>query len=162
MARLIVTRGLPGSGKTTYARTLQPRVARVNRDDLRRMLHGGRLLTQWAEWQVTIAQRAQVEALLRAGTDVCVDDTNLRARTVRDWARLAARLGAKFEVYDFTDVPLDEVLRRNATRAGEERIDEDVIRSMHERFLAGRDLPLPVPQVPPPVPQVPPPDRGPD
>ncbi|HEX2774665.1 MAG TPA: AAA family ATPase, partial [Micromonosporaceae bacterium] len=53
MTRLIVTRGLPGSGKTTYARTLQPRVVRVNRDDLRRMLHGGRFLTQWAEWQVT-------------------------------------------------------------------------------------------------------------
>jgi predicted kinase len=148
MARLIVTRGLPGSGKSTYARTLQPRVVRVNRDDLRRMLHGRRYLTQWAEWQVTIAQRAQVEALLRAGTDVCVDDTNLRSRTVRDWARLAAALGATFEVADFTQIPLDECLRRNATRPDEERVDEDVIRSMHERFIAGRDLPLPVPGVP--------------
>ena len=150
MARLIVTRGLPGSGKTTYARTLQPRVVRVNRDDLRRMLHGRRFLTQWAEWQVTIAQRAQVEALLRAGTDVCVDDTNLRSRTVRDWARLAAALGAAFEVADFTQVPLDECLRRNTHRPDEERVDEDVIRSMYERFIAGRDLPLPVPEVPPP------------
>jgi predicted kinase len=149
MTRLIVTRGLPGSGKTTYARTLQPRVVRVNRDDLRRMLHGGRFLTQWAEWQVTIAQRAQVEALLRAGTDVCVDDTNLRSRTVREWARMAASLGADFQVYDFTHVPLDECLRRNAMRPLEERVDEDVIRSMHERFIAGRDLPLPVPVVPP-------------
>jgi predicted kinase len=149
MARLIVTRGLPSSGKTTFARTLQPRVARINRDDLRRMLHGVRLYAPWAEWQVTVAQRAQVEALLRAGVDVCVDDTNLRSRTVRDWARLAAGLGAKFEVYDFTHVPLDECLRRNALRPAEERVDEDVIRSMHERFIAGRDLPLPVPQVPP-------------
>ena len=149
MTRLIITRGLPGSGKTTYARTLQPRVVRVNRDDLRRMLHGGRVLTQWAEWQVTISQRAQVEALLRHGTDVCVDDTNLRARTVRDWARLAANLGVAFEVYDFTHVPLDECLRRNATRPDEERIHEEVIRSMHERFIAGLDVPLPVPTVRP-------------
>jgi predicted kinase len=149
MTRLIVTRGLPGSGKTTYARTLQPRVVRVNRDDLRRMLHGGRFLTKWAEWQVTIAQRAQVEALLRAGTDVCVDDTNLRSRTVREWARLAAALGVAFDVYDFTHVPLDECLRRNAMRPLAERVDEDVIRSMHERFIAGRELPLPVPVVPP-------------
>jgi predicted kinase len=151
MTRLIVTRGLPGSGKTTYARTLQPRVVRVNRDDLRRMLHGARFLTQWAEWQVTIAQRAQVEALLRAGADVCVDDTNLRSRTVREWARLAASLDATFEVYDFTHVPLEECLRRNAMRPLQERVDEDVIRSMHERFIAGRDLPLPVPAVPPPM-----------
>ncbi|PZM90647.1 MAG: 5'-hydroxyl kinase, partial [Actinobacteria bacterium] len=81
MTRLILTRGLPASGKTTFARRLQPSVVRVNRDDLRRMLHGTRLLTQWAEGQVTVAQRAQVEALLRARVDVCVDDTNLRSRT---------------------------------------------------------------------------------
>ena len=65
MTRLLITRGLPGSGKTTFARTLQPRVVRVNRDDLRRMLHGGAGSSEWAEDQVTHAQRAAVEALLR-------------------------------------------------------------------------------------------------
>ena len=93
MTRLIATRGLPASGKTTFARRLQPGVVRVNRDDLRRMLHGERLFTQWAEGQVTVAQRAQVEALLRARVE------RLRRRhqparrgPLRDWAELAARL----------------------------------------------------------------------
>src|SRR4029453_15475366 len=90
----------------------QPGVVRVNRDDLRRMLHGRRLFTQWAEGQVTHAQRAAVEALLRAHADVIVDDTNLRAKTVREWAELAARFGATFEVHDFTDVPPEGGLRR--------------------------------------------------
>jgi predicted kinase len=147
MARLIITRGLPASGKTTFARKLQPGVVRVNRDDLRRMLHGARLFTQWAEGQVTTVQRAQVEALLRAKADVCVDDTNLRSKTVREWAELAARLGAAFEVHDFTDVPLEECLRRDAERPEGDRVGEDAIRRMHERYLAGRTLPLPVPQV---------------
>lgn len=147
VTRLIATRGLPASGKTTFARTLQPSVVRVNRDDLRRMLHGGRLFTQWAESQVDTAQRAQVEALLRAGVDVCVDDTNLRARTLREWARLAARYDATFEVHDFTDVPLEECLRRDANRSAEDRVGEDAIRRLHERFLADRPLPLPVPEV---------------
>jgi predicted kinase len=149
MSRLIITRGLPASGKTSFARKLQPGVVRVNRDDLRRMLHGERLFTQWAEGQVTTAQRAQVEALLRAGVDVCVDDTNLRARTVREWAELAARFGATFEVHDFTDVPLAECLRRDADRPASDRVGEDAIRRLHERYLAGRTLPLPVPHVPP-------------
>lgn len=149
MARLLITRGLPASGKTTFARTLQPSVVRVNRDDLRRMLHGSRLFTQRAEGQVTVAQRAQVEALLRAGVDVIVDDTNLRSRTVRDWARLATRLGASFEVHDFTDVPLEECLRRDAARPEEERVGEEAIRRLYERYLAGRKLPLPVPTVAP-------------
>jgi predicted kinase len=149
MTRLLITRGLPASGKTTFARRLQPGVVRVNRDDLRRMLHGRRLFTQWAEGQVSRAQRAAVEALLGAHADVVVDDTNLRAKTVRDWAELAARYSATFEVHDFTDVPLDECLRRDAGRPGEERVGEEGIRRMHARYLAGRRLPLPVPYVAP-------------
>ncbi|MEV1286860.1 AAA family ATPase [Micromonospora sp. NPDC049679] len=147
MTRLILTRGLPASGKTTFARKLQPSVVRVNRDDLRRMLHGTRLFTQWAEGQVTAAQRAQVEALLRAKADVCVDDTNLRSRTVKEWAELAARFGATVEVHDFTDIPLDECIRRDAERAEQDRVGEDAIRRMHQRYLAGKKLPLPVPTV---------------
>ncbi|SCG33806.1 AAA family ATPase [Micromonospora halophytica] len=143
--RLVATRGLPASGKTTFARTLQPAVVRVNRDDLRRMLHGERLFTQRAEYQVTLVQRAQVEALLRSGASVCVDDTNLRSRSLREWADLAARHGAEFEVHDFTDVPLDECLRRDAARAEGDRVGEAAIRRLHERYLAHRPLPLPVP-----------------
>lgn len=149
MTRLLITRGLPASGKTTFARKLQPGVVRVNRDDLRRMLHGRRLFTQAAEAQVTHAQRAAVEALLRARASVIVDDTNLRSRTVREWAEMAVRYGASFEVHDFTDVPLAECLRRDAERAEDDRVGEGPIRRMHERFLAGRNVPLPVPFVDP-------------
>jgi predicted kinase len=147
MTRLLITRGLPASGKTTFAHKLQPGVVRVNRDDLRRMLHGQRLFTQWAEGQVTHAQRATVEALLRARADVIVDDTNLRNKTVREWAELAARLDATFEVHDFTDVPLEECLRRDADRPEDDRVGEEPIRRMHARYLAGKNLPLAVPYV---------------
>jgi predicted kinase len=147
MTRLLITRGLPASGKTTFARKLQPRVVRVNRDDLRRMLHGERLYAQWSEAQVTHAQRATVEALLRAHTDVIVDDTNLRGKTVREWAEMAARLGATFEVHDFTDVPLQECIRRDRERPADDQVGELAIRRMYDRYLAGRNLPLPVPHV---------------
>jgi predicted kinase len=149
MTRLLITRGLPASGKTTFARKLQPEVVRVNRDDLRLMLHGRRLFTQHAEAQVTQAQRVAVEALLRARGNVIVDDTNLRAKTVREWAEMAARFNASFEVHDFTDVPVDECVRRDADRPEDEQVGEDGIRRMHARYLAGRNLPLPVPFVDP-------------
>ncbi|MFC4067700.1 phosphatase domain-containing protein [Actinoplanes subglobosus] len=149
MTRLLITRGLPASGKTTFARKLQPEVVRVNRDDLRRMLHGRPLFTQRAEAQVTQAQRAAVEALLRARGSVVVDDTNLRARTVREWAEMAARYHASFEVHDFTDVPVDECVRRDADRPEDVRVGEESIRRMHARYLAGKNLPLPIPFVDP-------------
>ncbi|SDT77226.1 phosphatase domain-containing protein [Actinoplanes derwentensis] len=149
MTRLLITRGLPASGKTTFARKLQPGVVRVNRDDLRRMLHGRPLFTQHAEAQITQAQRAAVEALLRAKGSVIVDDTNLRARTVREWAEMAARFGASFEVHDFTDVPVDECVRRDVDRPEDERVGEEGIRRMHARYLAGKNLPLPIPFIDP-------------
>jgi predicted kinase len=149
MTRLLITRGLPASGKTTFARKLQPDVVRVNRDDLRRMLHGQRLYNQHAEAQVTQAQRAAVEALLRARGSVIVDDTNLRAKTVREWAEMAARYHASFEVHDFTDVPVDECVRRDVDRPEDERVGEEGIRRMHARYLAGKNLPLPIPFVDP-------------
>jgi predicted kinase len=143
MPTLTITRGLPGSGKTTWAKQ-QPRSVRVNRDDLRVMLHGGRIGAGWAEIQVTIAQRAQVEALLRAGVDVICDDTNLRARYVRDLAELGVTAGAVVKIEDFTGVPVDVCVERDAARP--DPVGEDVIRSMHNRYLAGKRRELELPQ----------------
>jgi hypothetical protein len=128
------------------------------------MLHGEPLLTGRAEREVGIASYSLVDALLSNGVDVCVDDTNLRPRVVRDWAWLAARHGASFEVHDFTDVPVDECVRRDATRPKEERVGEAAIRSMWRRYLEGRALPLPVPVVAeaPPVERYAPPADAPE
>jgi predicted kinase len=158
VATLTITRGLPGSGKTTWARAQRGHV-RVNRDELRRMLHGGPLLTGWAEVQVSIAQRAEVRALLCAGVNVICDDTNLRPRAVRDLAELGLACGATVVVRDFTDVPVDECVARDAQRPGDERVGEEAIRGMYRRYLAGRALPLPVPPLAataPPAPYSPP------
>ncbi len=157
VATLTITRGLPGSGKTTWAKAQRGHV-RVNRDDLRRMLHGGPLLTGWAEIQVTLAQRALVAGLLRGGVNVICDDTNLRTRAVKDLAALGRSYGAQVVIRDFTDVPLEECLARDAGRPEDERVGEQAIRRMYQRYLAGRSLPLPVPATPP----VPAPYRPPD
>jgi predicted kinase len=136
MAQLIITRGLPGSGKTTWAKA-QPNAVRVNRDELRRMLHGGHTGEGWAEKQVTIAQRAQIDALLRAGVNVICDDTNLRAKTVRELAELALMAGAEVTLEDFTSVPPEVCVERDATRPEGEQVGPEVILRMHARYLAG-------------------------
>ena len=148
MTRLIATRGLPASGKTTEAKRLlgeaEPgSLVRVNRDDLRELLHGQAHYQHVTEEQVSLVQQASVTELLRSGVDVIVDDTNLRARYLRVWVDLAARLGAEFEVRDFTAIDVEECVRRDRVRA--RPVGEEVIRGMHARFLAGRPLPLGVP-----------------
>jgi predicted kinase len=156
MPTLYVTVGLPGSGKSSEAcryitHHVQPehgarRVARVNRDALRDQIHPGAYAGQVTEKAVTVAQHTQINALLSEGYDVYCDDTNLRAKHLRALRDLAAVAGAGFEILDFTDVPLEECIRRDALRptvadnGGRRdgaRVGEDVIREMHSRFLSG-------------------------
>jgi len=73
---------------------------------------------------------------------------------VREWAELAARFHASFEVHDFTDVPVEECLRRDAGRPDGERVGDEGILRMHKRYLAGHNLPLPIPYVDPGGPAV--------
>jgi predicted kinase len=142
---LTITRGLPGSGKTTYARewiNAVPGRSRVNRDDLRAQLHGQYLGE--AERKITAVEHGMVSTLLNLGTDVICDDTNLRDRVARELRRVAVLAGAGFEVVDLTNVPVDECVRRDAERTVG-HVGEGVIRSMHTRYLAGKPYPLVLP-----------------
>lgn len=146
---LVICRGLPGSGKTTRAREWVGRSpstrARVNRDDLRAMLHGA-YLGHETEQRVLSARDATIGTLLHQGLDVVCDDTNLAQRAARDLAELAARHGAGVQVWDLTDVPLDVCIARDAARPAS--VGEPVIRDMYARYLAGRRLPLPAVRAP--------------
>jgi predicted kinase len=150
MSSLTITRGLPGSGKTYWATCWvaedQAHRARVNRDDLRDMVHDGAWVKGVTEPRIIAVRDAAISALLGKGVDVVCDDTNLSQRTARDLAKLACLAHAKFAVQDFTGTPLDVCIERDAKR--DRPVGEQVIRDMHTRYLRGRDLPLPWPEEP--------------
>jgi predicted kinase len=152
MTRLLITRGLPGCGKTTYAREWvagdREHRGRVNRDDLRVMLDHGQFVKGVTEPRVLAARDAAILSLLSKGVDTICDDTNLPQRTARDLAKLAKRAGAELAVIDLTDVPLGTCLERNAARTDKPPVSEAAIKDMHARYLAGRAYPLPPPEEP--------------
>lgn len=123
-AKLTLTHGLPGSGKSTWA---EAEVAkdpanrvRVNRDDIRTELFGEKYhkgdFPQKSESQVTQVHQRRVREGLAAGKQVYCDDTNLNPRFMGQLAQLASNYGAEFEQKYF-DVPVAECKRRNALRA---------------------------------------------
>ncbi|WP_179377836.1 AAA family ATPase [Rhodococcus sp. ACS1] len=136
--KLILTRGWPGSGKSTYAEAYVANHSgsfRVNRDDLRKSLFNGEgVLKRDDEEVVTAVQQAQAIALLKAGQTVVIDDTNLRLAFARDWADIAADLNVEFEVVDFR-IDVEECILRDAERKanGGRGLGEAVIRKIAKR-----------------------------
>lgn len=148
---LIILRGLPASGKTTWAHAWveQDRAhrIRVSKDDLREMIDHGVFLKGVTEDRIIAARDVLVKNLMQRGLSVVVDDTNLRMYHVKRLARIAALAQWDWSVKDFT-TPLEECIRRDTERQkhvyGARYVGESVIRDMHSRFLHNR-APLPVP-----------------
>lgn len=135
MATLHITRGLPGSGKTTYA--LAMKVPAVSRDDIRKMLWR-KVFGQPGvdEGLVTAAVDSLVICLLLAGHDVVVHDTNLPDQFVYHWQDLARTLGVDFQIHDLRNVPLEVCLRNNSTRLGTaEWVPVDEIERMYDKYI---------------------------
>src|SRR5690348_6212610 len=85
--------GVPGSGKTTYARQHFPEALRISLDDLRLML-SGQTFEPRIERAVGIAADAMIEALaenaVKLKRDLLVDATNV-SRARRSMAIATAR-----------------------------------------------------------------------
>lgn len=148
MPTLHITRGIPGSGKTTwanewYAADPEHR-ALSNRDDLRASLFPNNLgvLGYEREKLVTKVQHEAIKALLNEGLDVAVHDTNLRAKFVQELMRFSDDV----EFHDFP-ISLAEALVRNRYRAdhGGRLVPAYVIDDMYMRFTPKGKLP-PVPE----------------
>ncbi|GGT37224.1 hypothetical protein GCM10014713_33710 [Streptomyces purpureus] len=163
-----VMTGLPASGKTTAARELQAaaegRMRRVNLDDLRTMLdvpapERGR--SHAHEQTVLAIQDAAVRTAVDDGFDVVVDNTHLTPHIPKRLKAAVTGLDVTFAVHDFTGVPVDECVRRDAAR--ERAVGEEIIRILadkHAKATKGgwrltdawlNDRPAAVPYVPDPA-----------
>lgn len=140
MKKLIMTKGLPASGKSTWAKEWvknQPKGAavRVNRDDLREMLNDYNFCKS-VETVVTNIETAAINAAMLEGKHVVVDATNLDPQREELFRKIAKRNRAEFSIQDFTHVPLTECIKRNEKREGRHRVSEQVIRRMNRQYLA--------------------------
>lgn len=150
MKTLYMTKGLPASGKTTAAKALvatQPGTKRVNKDDLRAMIDGGK----WSEANekfILAARDYLVGGALLGGFHVIVDDTNLVPKHENQLRDLANRHKAKFEILDFTNVSPEECIKRDLVRPNS--VGSKVIMDMYNKFLKPA-LPVP-PQISPSFP----------
>jgi predicted kinase len=142
MRKIILTKGLPASGKSTWAKELVAKYPgqykRINKDELRAMLDANHY-SKSNEKFIVQARDLLIIAALENGQHVIVDDTNLHPRhelRIRELAQQWAQthdLEVKVEV-KFFEIALEEAIKRDLQRPIS--VGERSIRQMYEKYLA--------------------------
>src|SRR3989344_3526916 len=138
--QVVLTVGLQASGKTTWAKELinkEPnKWKRVNKDDLRDMMDIG----LWSEENEKLILRVRDTIILeslRSGYSVIIDDTNL---SPKHHQRISSIVGDKADIVikNFTDVSLEECLRRNKDR--ENPLKDQIIIDTYNKYLLEKNM----------------------
>lgn len=112
--KILVLQGTPASGKSTYAKSLDPsKWKRINRDELRRMIGGN--YSKEREKFVTSIEVRFVEECLLEGHNVVIDDTNLAPKTIKMWNDIAEEYDAAIEFKEI-HIPMAEAIERDKDR----------------------------------------------
>jgi predicted kinase len=154
---LYITRGVSGSGKSTWARSRKGAVV-VSRDDLRKAAFGtdgpdyyevSRDVLRKREDYITSVENPMIWAALAAGMDVVSDNTHTMMKYVNRVAKIGYACGANVELKVF-DVPLDEAIRRVTDRAGSggRDVPVDAIKRQHQQLAGNKNATL---TPPPPI-----------
>ena len=138
--KLILTRGIQGSGKSTWARQWveedpENRV-RINNDDIRNML--GKYWVLSRESLVSNIKEDLVKNAMNRGYDIVVDNMNLNPKEILFWKRIVDENNNDVDSYkyeiEYKDffISLEECIRRDAMRPNP--IGEKVIRETWKRY----------------------------
>jgi len=137
--KTIFTRGLPGAGKSFWAKEFvtknQSNWVLVNRDSLRHMRG-----TYWVPKQeelITQWERSTTLIALQNGFNVIIDATNLNPDYIKSFKQFLKEnvVGEIiFETKDFTHISIDECIENDLKRPNS--VGEKVIRDMYNKYLA--------------------------
>lgn len=136
MNKIIICRGIPASGKSTWAKQWvledpEHRI-RINQDDIRNML--GKYWVPSREGLVSYINNAIITKAVSLNYDIIIDNTNLNPKNTLYIEDIILLCNAKYtiEYKDFFDVPLSVCIERDKKRTNP--IGEKVIRSFYNRY----------------------------
>jgi len=133
MKKLLILKGLPASGKSTYSKSLllsEPnKWKRINRDDLRKMLDDS-AYTKQNESFIRIVQDELIYKALNNNFNVVLDNTSLISETLKKLHILAEDVGDVLVIEKGFNTPIEECHRRNSLREGIAKVPSDVIDNM--------------------------------
>jgi predicted kinase len=138
--KLIITRGIQGSGKSTWARQFvkdNPNYIRINNDDMR-VSFFSRTYNKKDNKNIALLRKAMLDSAVGIGLNIVVDNCNLRNADVEFYSNYAKEKGYEFEIKSFLHVPVEECIRRDALR--KEKVGENIILRFYNSYLAENGL----------------------
>lgn len=142
MPKIILCRGIQGSGKTTWAKKWaeedsEHRV-RWNNDDFRRML--GKYWVPKREVIISSTELHFINAAMYRGYDIVIDNMNLNPKYYKFIKKIIEDFNCMvtdseqyiLEFKDFFDVSLEECIERDSKRPNP--IGEEVIKTTYEKY----------------------------
>jgi len=134
MNKLLILKGIPASGKSTFARQWveedpKTRVI-VNRDSIRRGL--GVYWVPSREKLVDSIEQHSVWESLEMGYDVCLDATNLNPKYLNIWYEVSDLLNIPI-IYKEFNISLEEAIERDKNR--EFPVGEEVITNFYNKYI---------------------------
>jgi len=140
---IILTKGLPASGKSTWAKKMirqSNNFKRVNKDDLRAMIDDSVWSENHEKFILNIRDYIVGEAL-RKDKNVIVDDTNFEDKHFDRMCEIAQNQNRNITVREmYFPIDLQEALKRNSARAGVARVPDEAIYRMYNKYIDGRNV----------------------
>lgn len=124
--------GIPGSGKSTYAKQVVAKDpsnwVRVNNDDLRAMMNGSVWSADY-EKMITDARNYLIRDALKRGKNVIIDNLNINRRHFDDVCKIAKSINRDIQVYEkMFYIELEDAIERDSKREGKAKVGEEVIK----------------------------------
>ena len=138
MSRMFfMTRGVAGCGKSTFIRENGLEPYTISSDKIRLMMsspirdaQGNPCIDQKKMKECWKLIEQLLETRFQNGATTILDATNLKSKDVAPLKKLAQKYRYRVYAIDFTDIPEEEIYRRNAGREALSRVPEHVIARM--------------------------------
>jgi len=141
MLEILLLKGLPACGKSTYAKKLveQGSHVRVNKDDLRSMLHNS-VYSESNEKFVLSVRDFVVEECLKKNLSVVVDDTNFDGQHFKRMCLIAEKFDKDIVVREkYFPIDLTVAHERNEQRVVG-KVPRSVIDRMYKKYVEGKTV----------------------
>lgn len=136
MNKMILTIGIPGAGKTTWAESFikdNSTYVNINRDDIRKTLYPlGYTFSKEREKEVTKYQHSVIKHCIDNNKSIIISDTNLNSKTREDLKSVCNENNYKIEYKEFP-ISYEEAIERNIKR-GENSVPNNVIFQMYKSW----------------------------